>query len=60
MGTWQKAVDAFGAAGEVYDDDSTSDWADVQEYLGWSLAHLGALNKDRATIENGRAAMQTA
>lgn len=59
-GTWQQAVDAFNASLEVYDDDSTSDWADVQEYLGWSLAHLGALNKDKAMIKDGRAAMQNA
>jgi uncharacterized caspase-like protein len=57
---WQKAVEALDSALEVYDDDSTSDWADVQEYLGWSLAHLGALNKDRAMIRDGRAAMQNA
>ena len=53
-------MDAFNAALEVYSDSSTSDWADVQEYLGWSLAHLGALKKDRAMIKEGRGAVQNA
>ena len=59
-GTWQQAINAFNAALEVYSDDSTSDWADVQEYLGWSMAHLGALKKDKAMIKDGRAAVQNA
>ena len=57
---WQQAVDAFNVALEVYSDDSTSDWADTQEYLGWSIAHLGALKKDKAMIKDGRAAVQNA
>lgn len=57
---WRQAVDVFNAALEVYSDDSTSDWADTQEYLGWAMAHLGALNKDPALIKDGRAAVQNA
>jgi uncharacterized caspase-like protein len=54
----QQAVDAFNASLEIYDENSSVDWADAQDGLGWVLAQLGHRSGDAGLVQQGREAMQ--
>jgi uncharacterized caspase-like protein len=54
----EKAVDAFNASLEVYDDTGSVDWADAQDGLGWVLADLGYRRGDADLVQQGKEAME--
>jgi uncharacterized caspase-like protein len=54
----EKAVDAFNASLEVYDDTGSVDWADAQDGLGWVLADLGYRRQDADLVRQGKEATE--
>jgi tetratricopeptide (TPR) repeat protein len=53
----QRAVTAYEASLEVYDEGST-DWADVQDVMGWAMGMLGSRSGDADMIRRAREHME--
>lgn len=55
----KRAVAAYEASLEVYDEGST-DWADVQDVMGWAMAKLGQRTADAGLLRQAREHMDAA
>jgi tetratricopeptide (TPR) repeat protein len=55
----EQAVAAYQSSLEVYDPDSTpTDWADVQDVMGWAMAMLGHRKGDAEMVRQARQHME--
>lgn len=54
----ERAVAAYEASLEVYDVDTTN-WADVQDVMGWAMGMLGYRTKDADMLQRAREHMET-
>ncbi len=55
----ERAVEVYQSSLEVYDEGST-DWADVQDVMGWAMAMLGYRSKDADMLRQAREHMEAA
>jgi hypothetical protein len=55
----EQAVAAYQSSLEIYDPDSTpTDWADVQDVMGWAMAMLGHRKGDADMVRQARQHME--